>query len=296
MAHKVSPEALARLQAQPSNIRACAWSLWDAAHCAPPSWQGSDEGVAAGAQRRAPSIAPASFPPRRLQVTSAFWPTWTTARRRACASERHGRLATPSSASTSKHPTLERLASHVSCTTLPPASRSLTDCLISSNGIISQKLAGKVRYMDSTEEEQLRGITMKSSAISLLHSDEPFRELLRNRRAAAAAAAAATAAAAEAGGDAAAAAPPPVLLPAKVPYLVNLIDSPGHVDFSMDVATAARCVCGDWRLRVGRRFVRGRLRAAIKLRSHHPPPQPSFPPHLTSAAACATARWWWWTR
>jgi hypothetical protein len=28
--------------------------------------------------------------------------------------------------------------------------RRLTDCLISSNGIISQKLAGRVRYMDST--------------------------------------------------------------------------------------------------------------------------------------------------
>jgi ribosome assembly protein 1 len=27
---------------------------------------------------------------------------------------------------------------------------TLSDCLISSNGVISSKLAGKVRYMDST--------------------------------------------------------------------------------------------------------------------------------------------------
>lgn len=44
---------------------------------------------------------------------------------------------------------------------------TLADCLISSNGIISSRLAGKLRYMDSREDEQVRGITMKSSAISL---------------------------------------------------------------------------------------------------------------------------------
>nr|XP_045253334.1 elongation factor-like GTPase 1 isoform X4 [Macaca fascicularis] len=44
---------------------------------------------------------------------------------------------------------------------------TLTDCLISSNGIICSRLAGKLRYMDSREDEQIRGITMKSSAISL---------------------------------------------------------------------------------------------------------------------------------
>ena len=93
---------------------------------------------------------------------------------------------------------------------------TFSDGLVASNAIIGLRSAGAVRYLDSTEEEQARGITMKSSSIALLHTGEPYRE----RRAAGGA-----------GGD-------PVV------YLVNLIDSPGHVDFSVDVSTAARLVDG----------------------------------------------------
>ncbi|KAI6226028.1 Elongation factor 2 [Aphelenchoides besseyi] len=66
---------------------------------------------------------------------------------------------------------------------------TMADCILSSNGIISARLAGKLRFMDSREDEQERGITMKSSVISLYFN----------------------------------------------PLLVNLIDSPGHVDFISEV-------------------------------------------------------------
>jgi ribosome assembly protein 1 len=89
---------------------------------------------------------------------------------------------------------------------------SLTDALLATNGIISPKLAGKIRYLDSRPDEQLRGITMEASAISL------FFSMLR--RAAA--------------DD----------TPQVHEYLINLIDSPGHVDFQSEVSTASRLCDG----------------------------------------------------
>jgi len=46
---------------------------------------------------------------------------------------------------------------------------TLSDSLIAANGLIHPRLAGELRFLDSRDDEQARGITMKSSSISLLH-------------------------------------------------------------------------------------------------------------------------------
>ncbi|KAL0021764.1 hypothetical protein WJX79_006221 [Trebouxia sp. C0005] len=92
---------------------------------------------------------------------------------------------------------------------------TMSDHLIASNGLIHPKLVGEMRYLDSRDDEQARGITMKSSSISLLYvpgaayRPEGPRSCSEEEKAAKG-------------------------------YLMNLIDSPGHVDFCSEVSTAAR--------------------------------------------------------
>ncbi|BGP19017.1 hypothetical protein JCM10213_009274 [Rhodosporidiobolus nylandii] len=89
---------------------------------------------------------------------------------------------------------------------------SFADSLLAANGIISSRLAGTIRYLDSREDEQERGITMESSAVSLRwRIPRPAEEGAQ-----------------------------PVL----DDYKINLIDTPGHVDFSSEVSTASRLCDG----------------------------------------------------
>ncbi|VDL24334.1 unnamed protein product [Hymenolepis diminuta] len=94
---------------------------------------------------------------------------------------------------------------------------TLADALLATNGIISSRQAGQVRYMDSLEAEQMRGITMKSSAVGLFYN--PTIQFNRQTN-------------------------PETASSDPNSYLINLIDSPGHVDFASDVSTAVRlCDC-----------------------------------------------------
>lgn len=96
----------------------------------------------------------------------------------------------------------ERIRNIAICAHIDHGKTTFSDNLLAGAGMMSEELAGKALQLDFHDDEQERGITIDSAAVSMVH-DFDGKE-----------------------------------------YLINLIDTPGHVDFGGDVTRAMRAVDG----------------------------------------------------